>query len=103
MARRGRRFRRHSSMSGPRKWIKKGASLAGSVLGGLIAFSPTYRGLGNMVKSGDVAAGAKDILYDTTGISDGTGVDVGRIASTGVTVVAGLGVAWLFKQVAKRL
>ena len=53
--------------------------------------------------SGNVEQGAADVLYDTTGISSGTPPDPGALVKTAVTVVAGLGIAWLGGQVARRL
>ena len=97
-----RKKRHKSAMAGPRKWLRLGVSLVFKGIGATVALSPTFRGLRTMA-SGNVEQGAADVLYDTTGISSGTPPDAGALAKTTVTVVAGLGIAWLGGQVARRL
>ena len=97
-----RKKRHKSAMAGPRKWLRLGVNLVFKGIGATVALSPTFRGLRNMA-SGNVEGGAADILYDVSGISEGTGPDPSRIAKTAVTVIVGPGIAWLGGQVARRL
>lgn len=101
MARRKRRGKR-GMLSGIKRGIGTAVNIAFKVVGAAVVGIPLYRGLKNMLSSGDVEAGARDILFDTTGISQGTGVQFQQVASTVVTTVAGLGIAWLGGQISKR-
>src|SRR2546425_12306316 len=102
MARKKRGGRRGGMLVKARGFVRTGVNLTFKVVGAIVALSPTYRGLKN-VAGGNIEAGAADILYDTTGISSGTGPDIGQVAKTVVTVGGGLFIAWLGGQVARHL
>ena len=97
------KHRKAGIFSKARGAVRSVVNITFKIVGAVVALSPTYRGLGNMISSKDLQAGAKDILFDVTGISEGTGPDIGAIVKTGFTVGGGLFIAWLGGQVAKHL
>ena len=71
--------------------------------GAFVATAPLQRGL-KLAVSGDFQGGANAIAFDTAGMGfEGAKPDVGKIVQTAVTVGAGIGIMWLFKQFAKRV
>lgn len=85
-----------------RRFLRPIVNLTFKAVGATVALSPTFRGIRQMA-TGDFEGGAAAVLYDTTGISPGTGPDIGTVVKTGVTVAGGLFIAWLGGQVSKRL
>ncbi len=88
-----------------KKWARAGVGIVGTVIGGLIVFSPTYRGL-EVLAAGNVQGGIDAILTDTTGMSPGTGdftPRVDRLVGTAITVGVGIGLMSLFRYFARRI
>ena len=96
------RKKKSHKMNPVRKWLRIAVNASFKVIGAGVVGIPLYRGLRNLA-GGDIEGGFKDILFDTTGISEGTGPNPSTLAKTAVSTLAGLGIAWLGGQVARRL
>jgi len=96
--------KKHRKMPAWRRYARMGVGLVGAGVGAVVALSPTFRGIKHMFT--DPAAGAADVVFDTTGVTIGASElkpDVGRILGTAVVVAAGIGLIMLFRQVARRI
>ncbi len=88
-----------------KKWVKAGLGIAGTAIGGIIAFSPTFNGL-TIMAAGDAVGGANQLVVDMTGmnpIDGGFTPDIGKIVGVGITVGVGIGLMSLFRYFARRV
>ena len=98
-----RRKRRHGKPSMVRRVGKQIVQALGIAAGVFVATTPLQRGI-KIAVAGDFQAGANAIAFDTAGLGfEGAKPDIGKIVQTGLTVGAGIGIMWLFKQLAKRV
>jgi len=95
--------KRRGKMNIVRRFGKQIVQAVGIAAGLFVATSPLQRGI-KVAIGGDFQGGANAIAFDTAGLGfEGAKPDVGKIVQTAVTVGAGIGIMWLFKQLAKRV
>ncbi len=88
-----------------KKWARAGLGIAGTAIGGIIAFSPTFNGL-TIMAQGNPLGGANQLVVDMTGMNPIAGAltpDIGRIVGTGVAVGVGIALMSLFRAFARRI
>ncbi len=88
-----------------KKWVKMGLGIFGTVLGSVVATSPTHRGLTEMA-AGNFVQGVDSIVFDTTGMIPSKQVyapDVTKLIGTGIVVGVGIGFIKLFKFLARKV
>ncbi len=88
-----------------KKWVRMGLGIAGTAIGGVVAFSPTFNGIQTMVQ-GNPVGGANLVVHDLTGMNpiDGNYTpDITRLIGTGIVVGVGVGIMSLFRYFARRV
>ncbi len=89
-----------------KKWARAIIGGVGTAVGGLIVFSPTYRGLQHMATTQDITGGVGIITEDLVGINTTTGdyvPDISKVVGTVAVVAVGIGVLSLFRYFARRV
>ncbi len=97
MTRRRKRGRKQPAW---KKWARMGLSIAGTIIGGIVATAPLHRGIRDGL-SGNVEQMVVSIQQDVYGGPDS--IDIKRVTATGFAVALGIGLIKLFKYIGKRV
>jgi len=101
----GRKRKRHGGSNPVRKWIKRGLSAVKLVVGGGAAAHGVIRAATDIItgQQGPEQFPRLSIYYYTGVNTDDGSMNQGQLKTSLITIVAGLGTAWLIGQVNKRL